>query len=69
MKTIFLILLFALSLLIPINVVHATIDSIIIESPDYSIQTVFKVTSYDDCYGDTKMEVKVILNGLMENVF
>ena len=54
MKTRFLITLFVLSLLIPMNMSHATIDSIIAESPDYNIQTVFKVTSSEDCHGGYK---------------
>jgi len=45
-----------------------TVDSVIAESPDYSIQTVFKVTSPEDVMGDTKTGVKVILSGLMGNV-
>jgi len=36
------------------KIIPPLVDSVIAESPDYSIQTVFKVTSPEDCHGGYK---------------
>jgi len=46
--------LLLISVAIPVIVVEATVGSVIAVSPDYNIQTVFKVTSPEDCHGGYK---------------